>query len=110
MALTPAQVRLAMIPLVRALVKGGTPVIDFAGIAPDLGQFVVATPAGYAMPVQMPITLATLTPLAAYVADAQSRIRAVLAAFETEVTPGFNRTARTLQPGEPGLGLGAGWT
>jgi hypothetical protein len=110
MALTPAQVRVAMIPLVRALLKAGHPVIDFAGVGPDLGQFVVMTPAGYAMPVTMPIRLASLIPLPAFVADAESRIRVVLAPFETELAAGFLRSGRTLQPGEPGRVLGGGWT
>lgn len=108
MSLTPAQVRAAMVPLVRRLVNGGTPVVDFAGIGPDLGQFVIRTPVG-TIPVEMPITLAALVPLTPFVADAQARIRVVLAPFESELQGGFLRRARSLQPGEPGMSPADGW-
>ena len=109
MSLTPEQVRAAMIPLVRALVRAGTVVTDFAGIAENLGQLTVQTPVG-PIPVQMPILVAPLAPLVAYIADAQARVRVVMSPFETEVQAGFDRAARTLKPGVAGRSTADGWT
>ena len=107
MSLTPAQVRTAMIPLAAALTSFGAPLLDFDGVAEDLGQFTLETPAG-PRPVQMPITLAALVPLEAFVAEAQGLIRTVMTPFETECGRGFSPRG-SLKPGEAGFSSSDGW-
>jgi hypothetical protein len=106
-SLTPAQVRTAMIPLIRRLVALGAAISDFNGVAENLGQFTVQTPGG-PRPVQMPITLANLVPLDAFVAQAQGLIRTVMTPFEVECGRGFSPRG-VLKPGEPGASANDGW-
>lgn len=82
MSLTPAQVRTAMIPLVRRLLGAGHAVAGFDGIAENLGQFTVTTKTGVPLSVEMPIRRKTLSPLEVFVADAESRIRMALRPYE----------------------------
>lgn len=90
--MTPEEVRLAMVPLVRRLVRFGARVRGFDGLRDDVGQLMVAAPDGTVLAVEMPISLPVLIPLDAFVADAQARIGAVLRPWETANRNGFDRT------------------
>ena len=107
--MTPAQVRQAMIPLVRALVKSTGRIVEgFDGLENDLGQLTIRTPAGSLIAVTLPISLPVLLPLQAFVADAESRIRLALRPFGGASGRGFGPRG-TLPVAEPGTLANDGW-
>lgn len=107
--LTPAQIRAALRPLARRIgAQWG--LLAFGAAGPNLGYLAIRGPLGGTLQILLTVDQLVLTPLAAYVADVQGKLRTALRPFEGEFGRGFDKAGRSsLAVGSRGYSANDGW-